>query len=58
MSSLESEPLPHPRHIDSRYVMPIYDHPDQCAWYFLNFVIDTLLGVPIVWANLKVDSTA
>ena len=27
---------------------------DQCAWYFVNFTIDTLIGVFIVWGLLKV----
>ena len=56
MSSLEIDPTEHVRRIDSRYVVPVYDHPDQCAWYFVNFVIDSILGVPIVWANLQVRS--
>jgi hypothetical protein len=26
---------------------------DECAWYFLNFVFDTLLGVPLNWFFLR-----
>jgi uncharacterized membrane protein YgcG len=25
---------------------------DQCAWYFINYTADTLLGIPTVWALL------
>ena len=53
MASLEREPSASPQ-LDSRYMMPVYNHPDQCAWYFINFIVDSLMGLPIVWALLKV----
>lgn len=27
---------------------------DECAWYFVNFVFDTVLGVPFCWFLLRV----
>jgi len=29
-------------------------HPDQCAWYFINFLVDSFLGLPLSWALLEV----
>jgi len=30
---------------------------DQCAWYFLNYLVDTTLGIPIAWFYLKLLTT-
>lgn len=29
-------------------------HPDECAWYFINFLVDSFLGIPLIWALLEV----
>jgi len=29
-------------------------HPDECAWYFINFLADSFLGIPLSWALLEV----
>ena len=28
-------------------------HPDECAWYFINFLADSVLGIPLSWALLE-----
>ncbi|EDO18339.1 hypothetical protein Kpol_1013p10 [Vanderwaltozyma polyspora DSM 70294] len=28
------------------------DDEDQCDWYFLNLLLDTTIGIPILWASL------
>lgn len=28
--------------------------PDECAWYFINFLADSVLGIPLSWALLEV----
>jgi len=30
---------------------------DQCMWYFLNYFVDTTLGIPIAWFYLQVLTT-
>jgi len=27
---------------------------DQCAWYFINYLVDTTLGIPIAWSFLQI----
>ena len=27
--------------------------PDECAWYFINFMVDSLIGVFFIWVFLK-----
>lgn len=29
---------------------------DQCAWYCINFVIDSIIGIPLVWVFLTLIS--
>ena len=29
-------------------------HPDECAWYFINYLADSFLGIPLSWALLEV----
>ena len=33
-------------------------HPDQCAWYLINYIIDVFVGLTLVWGLLKVSCFA
>ena len=30
---------------------------DQCDWFFLNLLMDTTVGIPVLWLNLRITET-